>query len=234
MNIAPDVDALCTVLKAACRIDDAIGGSIHLVSEDGYELVAHNDLTPEFRAAIDRPVDGDGTTYSQARTERRRVAVRDIRTDPAFEPYRSLAEDAGIVGVQSMPILHGRFLYGVLTTYFAQPHHPGPESQAPLDACARIAALVLVANEREDTIEPEQERSGRIAAQRQDPDAAATRVGATVQAMLSACETESPAELLHATEKKLIELVGELSKRTHVSDAAPGKQRPVDEVQCPL
>lgn len=234
MKISPDVDALCTVLKAACRIDDAIGGTIHLVSEDGYELVAHNDLTAEFRSAIERPVDGDGTTYSQARTERRRVAVRDIRTDPAFEPYRRLAEDAGIVGVQSMPILHGRYLYGVLTTYFAQPHHPGPESQAPLDACARIVALLLVATEREQTIEPEQEPTGRLCARTQDTAAESTRVGAAVQVMLSACETESPTALLHATEKKLIELVGELSKRTDVGDVAPGQQQPVDEVQCSL
>lgn len=232
MNLAPDVDALCTTLKAACRIDDAIGGTIHLVSEAGYDLVAHNDLSPEFRLAIEHPVEGDGTPFSQALTERRRVAVRDMRVDPAFAPYRRLAGAAGIVAMQSTPVVHGRFLHGVLTTYYDRPYHPGPESMDLLDCCASIVALLLVANEFEHAIEAAQQQGGRLCARPQDVGSGPTRAAASIQALLSACEKDSPPELLKATEKKLNELVDELSKRPGIHETHPSEQESVEEIHC--
>lgn len=219
MKMVPDVDTLCTVLRAACRIDDAVGGLIHLISEEGCNAIAHNDLDPRFRALFDSCEPQDGTTISQVQIERRRVVVRDIRSDLAYAPYRAVAKGADVIAMQSTPILYDdKTLHGVLTTCFDRPHHPESEAFERIDLCADIIAKLLVANELDD----------RDTSLTYSPSALA------VQALLPLVEHKSSLEVLTAVDRNLAHLIEELSTRVPESETRPADKPAPDEIQCQI
>ena len=142
----PTLDDLDFVIDAAVRVDDAIGGCIQVVADEGEALVPliQRGLNGQYVERFAR-VDGHmSTPCAQAWTERRRIVIRDVLTDAAFEPYRDEAARAGYRSIQSTPLVDSEFRsLGVLSTYFAQPHHPGSTSIALLDRLCRVASLVL-------------------------------------------------------------------------------------------
>jgi GAF domain-containing protein len=161
----PSTDNLAPVLRAAVNVDDALGGLIQRVEENGRRLrvLEAAGLTPEYFDRF-RVVDfGMSTSCSQAVVERRRVVIRDVRTDAAFAPYAADAVQAGYLAVQSTPLIDTQFrAIGVLSTYFPRPHHPGPQGIAWIEMYARVAALLLESNSLHEAL-VDAERQRRVA-----------------------------------------------------------------------
>lgn len=233
MKLAPDIDALCAVLRAACLADNAIGGMIHLISAEGCTYVAHVDLSEKFLEKFATVNVGDGTTISQVMTERRRVAVRDVAEDAGFAQYRDAAAEANVVAIQSTPVGNGgrQHLYGVLTTCYDRPHHPDAASSAILDVCAAIAAKIVAANEIEELMEARNQKqptSARSAAKTTE----VARATAIVEALLPVCETAPSLELLEEANEKLAVIVQELSRRAHSQGPRPEEVQPMGHIHC--
>ncbi|MEX0899893.1 MAG: GAF domain-containing protein [Gammaproteobacteria bacterium] len=233
MKLAPDIDALCAVLRAACLADDAVGGMIHLISEDGCRYIAHVDLSDDFLARFASVTVGDGTTISQVLVDRRRVAVRNIAEDEGFAPYREVAAEAGVVAIQSTPVGNGgrQYLYGVLTTCYDRPHHPDASVSEILDACADLAAKIVAANEIEEMIEA-RKKSSSMSAGSAEMTTAVARATAIVETLLPLCEKAPSLELLEAADEKLGVIVEELARRAHSQGPRPEDVEPIGHIHC--
>ncbi len=147
----PSIASLGHVLDVAAKIDDAVGGCIQVVEEaDGrrsIRVILERGLKPEYFERYRVVRSGFRTSCAQAFTERRRVVIRDVRTDPAYEELRDIAEAAGYRSVQTTPLIdHDSRFHGLFSTYFDRPHHPGPESLAAIDRLANISMLVMQAH----------------------------------------------------------------------------------------
>lgn len=233
MKLAPDIDALCAVLRAACRADDAVGGMIHLVSTDGCRYVTHVDLSDEFLAEFAEVNHGDGTTMAQALVERRRVAVRDVGQDEGFKPYREVAAASDVVAIQSTPIGNGgrQHLYGVMTTCYNRPHHPDPNGMEILDVCADIVAKIIAANEIEELMDARHQEQSPTRGDAQTTTEVA-RATAVVETLLPICETAPSLELLRAAHEKLSLVVKELKRRAHSQGPRPEDIEPMGNIHC--
>lgn len=233
MKLAPDIDAMCAVLRAACLADKAIGGMIHLVSAEGCTYVAHVDLSEDFLEKFATVTVGDGTTISQVLVDRRRVAVRDVADDAGSAPYREVAAAANVVAIQSTPIGNGgrQHLYGVLTTCYDHPHHPDAASSAVLDICAAISAKIVAANELEEMMDARRQVQSPT---RRDAETTTevARATAIVETLLPICETAPSFELLQAADEKLEVIVKELSRRAHSRGPRPKDVEPIGHIHC--
>lgn len=233
MKLAPDIDALCAVLRAACLADDAVGGMVHLISADGCRYVSHVDLSDDFLAVFGTVTVGDGTTISQALIERRRVAIRNVKDDEGFAPYRGAAAAANVVALQSTPVGNGgrRYLYGVLTTCYDRPHHPDANGMAILDLCADITAKIIAANEIEEMMDERRQEQSPTS-----DDAATTaemaRATAIVETLLPICEKAPSLELLEAADEKLGLVVKELTRRADSQGPRPEQAEPMNHITC--
>ncbi len=107
-------------------------------------------LTAQASLGISRKILGQldrlpaSAVFSVAARERRRVIAEDVGADAHFEPCRALAREAGFRAVHSTPLVDrsGKVL-GVLSLFFAEPHHPAPEDLVRGDLGARQAADFL-------------------------------------------------------------------------------------------
>ncbi|MDE2467025.1 MAG: GAF domain-containing protein, partial [Alphaproteobacteria bacterium] len=65
-------------------------------------------------------------------------------TDPAFEPHRQVAREAGFRAVLSAPLVSGADkLIGILSTHFSQPRQFRGEETAAMTAYCASVALAL-------------------------------------------------------------------------------------------
>lgn len=151
------------MLGAAIRIDAAVGGVLQVMAPDRRTLtmLVCRGLTPEFEQHFAEVVEGDGSACSQAMTERRRVVIRDVDIDPDFAPHRDLAAACGFRAVQSTPLIDSdNRLLGMLSTHFAQPHHPSTASLKDLDRCCHVASLMLECLAHKEAIEELDRKTG--------------------------------------------------------------------------
>ncbi|HXF63376.1 MAG TPA: chemotaxis protein CheB [Caldilineaceae bacterium] len=142
--VAPDLStALDEVLSATIEITGAQLGNIQLYNPatDTLELAAQHGFYKPFVEQFHTVRMDDYLPYSRALQARQRVIIEDVQTDPAFAPYRAVAEAAGYRAVQSTPLLSrtGELL-GVLSTHYLQPHRPSERDLRLLDLFARQAA----------------------------------------------------------------------------------------------
>lgn len=80
--------------------------------EDGY--------LDSVTVTVDERPTGQGPTGRAARTNEPQV-LQDIRTDPAYEPWREAAEKRGYESSASIPLLYGDTRYGLLNLYADRP-----------------------------------------------------------------------------------------------------------------
>jgi signal transduction histidine kinase/CheY-like chemotaxis protein len=110
---------------------DAQGNRLEIGASFGFDqqfLEAVSDVPPRAGAC--------GMCFS----ERRRIIVEDVETDPIFAPYLAEARRAGFRAVHSTPLIarSGKAI-GVLSTYFRKPHRPSERELRLVDLCARQA-----------------------------------------------------------------------------------------------
>jgi sugar diacid utilization regulator len=84
-----------------------------------------------------------GSPTAQALRERRTVVLEDAFADPAYEPWRPLAEDYGFRSLVSVPLITQGEAVGVLNGYSTEPREFDREDLAAMERLARHAALAL-------------------------------------------------------------------------------------------
>lgn len=142
--VSPDLNtALGEVLSATIEITNARMGNVQLydAQNDTLEIVAQQGFGQEFLDRF-RSVDtSDSSACSRAMQTKERVVIEDVQSDPAYEPYRDIAADAGYRGVQSTPLVsRSGELLGILSTHYGEPHRPSKRDLQQLDLYSRQAA----------------------------------------------------------------------------------------------
>jgi PAS domain S-box-containing protein len=72
------------------------------------------------------------------------VTCRDIRNDPAFEPWHTLAEERGYRGFVGMPLREGARTFGLLALYSGEVYESTPDEMALLEEMADSVAFGIV------------------------------------------------------------------------------------------
>jgi diguanylate cyclase (GGDEF)-like protein len=138
------------LLVVTAMVEREISGSrasILLLDEDGVRLrvAAGPSLPAEYNAAIDGVAIGPQVgTCGTAAYEKRVAITTSIALDPAWTPWRSLADAAGLVACWSTPFLglHDRVL-GTFAVYFDEPREPRPDELALLHDAGYLAAVAV-------------------------------------------------------------------------------------------
>jgi GAF domain-containing protein len=138
--------SLLDILDEAIRADRAARGNLQVydAGRGGLRIVAQRGFDEAFLQlfALVRP--DEPSVCSRAFRHSRRVAVADVRSDPFFAPYLSMARRAGFWAVQSSPILGAAGdVIGVLSTHFDRVHSLSKAAGEALDECTEKAARVL-------------------------------------------------------------------------------------------
>ncbi|WP_432003215.1 SpoIIE family protein phosphatase [Streptomyces sioyaensis] len=136
--------------------------SVLLADADGRHL--RHGTGPSLPAFYNAAVDGIeiGERVGSCGTAaflRRPVIVADIATDPLWEDYRELAEQAGVAACWSTPIMgaSGRLL-GTFAMYHRTPKAPNDKDVTLSSAFARIAALAIERHQAKEAGRAAQDR----------------------------------------------------------------------------
>ena len=139
------LDSLVTLIERVAG--PGMRGSVLLLDDDGITL-RHGgapNLPIEYCKLIDGlcigPIAGSCGT---AAFRKERVIVRDIATDPLWEPYRHLVAPFHLRACWSTPIIDsGGLVLGTFAMYYAEPMKPTPHQLDFASTMARVAAKVM-------------------------------------------------------------------------------------------
>ncbi|MBD8064412.1 GAF domain-containing protein [Devosia sp. PTR5] len=122
--------------------DAAIGQALHdcgaqfgitqhyNISAGALVIASQRNFRIPFLKHFSTSVPGDGTVHGRAFESRSQVAVEDVRYDPDYAPHLPVAEEAGFRAVLSTPVPGAdNAILGVLSVYYAKPHHFTPEER---------------------------------------------------------------------------------------------------------
>ncbi len=208
----PGINSLPYVLEAAVRIDAAKSGLLFMVGKDSESLQVAADIDAPKplieHAKTIRP--GDGSATGQAASERRRVVIRDIATDPRLGAHRAAAELGGVRAIHATPLIdRNRKIRGVLTTFYDSPHHPSKANLLLIDHCCRIAERLIEVIHLHDAM-ARADRDMGIPERALSPSAAQAADAARVL-LPTISRRHSDEGLLIATERHLAIVADELS-----------------------
>jgi len=135
----------------------------HLADADSYEFAWIAERDPrtgeldvrtesgagDYLAALDLSSDAftEGPT-ARAFETRSVQTVQDVRTDPAYEQWRDLADDHEFRSSAAIPIRHEQTLYGVLNVYADRPRAFDGREGAVVEALGEILGHAIAAAER--------------------------------------------------------------------------------------
>lgn len=144
---APLNSVLESVVHGIEAANPAMLCSILLLDGDsGRVLVgAAPSLPAFFNAEIHgRKVDAIAGSCGQALASGQRVIAADIGTDPWWQPYRALAQRAGLAACWSEPVrgAHGKML-GTLAIYHRRPNLPGAAHIALIEEASQLAGIAV-------------------------------------------------------------------------------------------
>lgn len=135
---------LTGVDRAAVALADLDGQGLRLVGAHGLTTDYIDYLARErplhFRA--DPELEGAGPSIRGFRSGRA-VAIPDITTDPAFEPWRKLASAEGFRSILAVPLIAAGEPLGVLTCYCNDPGQLEQSQSELIESLAVHAAIVL-------------------------------------------------------------------------------------------
>lgn len=137
--------AIHTILNDVVALHGAEYGSLQLIAGEDLLLVAHRGFAPDFLETFRRVSRNQGCVCGRALRLGKTVVVPDIETDADFAPFRDIARIAGFRAVQSTPISGpDGTLIGVVSTHFANPHHPTAIEMQTLAAYQSVVAEQLL------------------------------------------------------------------------------------------
>ncbi len=93
----------------------------------------------------------------------RRIIIEDVRNDPEYAEFRSIAESSGYLAVQSTPLLspEGKPL-GIISTYWRSPHRPSEQELRRLDLYACQAADFILRCRADQILHDREERLAAV------------------------------------------------------------------------
>lgn len=128
------------------RLTNAQFGNVQIYDPRSRSLVilAQRNFRKPFLDHFAVVTASDGSPCGRALANRMPTSVEDIETDPAFEPHRQVAREAGFRAVLSAPLVSGADkLIGILSTHFSQPRQFRGEETAAMTAYCASVALAL-------------------------------------------------------------------------------------------
>lgn len=142
------------ILDATIELLNADFGNVQLCNPQSkaLEIVAQRGFKPGF---LDHFADAsqESRLCDQAMSQRARVIIDDVETDPDFAPHRQIAASVGFRAVQATPLFsrNGEPL-GILATHFCQPHHSSEHDLRFLDLYAHLAAEFIERKRAEERL----------------------------------------------------------------------------------
>ena len=130
------------ILDATIELLNADFGDVQVCNPQSkaLETVAQRGLKQDFLDHFSN-VSQESAASGRAMSQRARVIIDDVETDPGFAPHRQIAVSVGFRAVQATPLFsrNGEPL-GMISTYFRQPHHSSERDLRFLDLYAQLAA----------------------------------------------------------------------------------------------
>ncbi|MEX2217811.1 MAG: PAS domain S-box protein [Phycisphaerales bacterium] len=124
--------------------------SVHLLDERGETLrgIVAPSLPPDFLATCGMNV-----------ARRERVAIPDLRAEPAVQPWREHLEAAGIRACWSQPILgRGGAVLGTVALHFGAVREPAPRELELLESAASLAGIAVERRRGEEALREANDR----------------------------------------------------------------------------
>lgn len=142
------------ILDATIELLNADFGNVQLCNPQSkaLEIVAQRGFKPGF---LDHFADAsqESRLCDRAMSQRARVIIDDVETDPDFAPQRQIAAFVGLRAVQATPLFsrNGEPL-GILAIHFRQPHHSSEHDLRFLDLYAHLAAEFIERKRAEERL----------------------------------------------------------------------------------
>ncbi len=142
------------ILDATIELLNADFGNVQLCNPQSkaLEIVAQRGFKPGF---LDHFADAsqESRLCDRAMSQRARVIIDDVETDPDFAPHRQIAASVGFRAVQATPLFsrNGEPL-GILAIHFRQPHHSSEHDLRFLDLYAHLAAEFIERKRAEERL----------------------------------------------------------------------------------
>ncbi|HWA38801.1 MAG TPA: EAL domain-containing protein [Burkholderiales bacterium] len=121
--------------------------SILLLDESGTRI--RNAAAPSLPAAFNRAIEGEtigprAGSCGTAAWRKELVVVRDIATDPLWEPWRAIALEHNLRACWSMPVLsHAGNVLGTFAMYYGEPREPSPRELELIRVAASFAGIAI-------------------------------------------------------------------------------------------
>lgn len=134
------------VLHSALKILGTDRGDLQMYdpSQDGLVIVAQRGFEMSLLEGYKLVRTADGTPCGTALARRQRVILEDVNEDLAFLPHAAVAKAAGLVAMQSTPLIgRGGRMLGMLSTHYGHRHSPTEEELELLDAYLLHAVPVI-------------------------------------------------------------------------------------------
>jgi PAS domain S-box-containing protein len=157
--------ALDDVLENAIVTSGADFGNIQLYNphERALEIVAQRGFQQDFLDYFRTVRVKDGSACAQAMQSGKRIIIKDVELDPAYEPHRQVAATAGYRAVQSTPLKsHNGSILGMLSTHFRLPQRVSDRDQRLLDLYARHAADLIERLRSDEALKESEQRFARF------------------------------------------------------------------------
>ena len=133
--------AIAIILDDMIALLGAEYGNVQLPIGQELVIVAQRGLTEPFLRTFRRVKKEDGSACARALRTRRPVVISDVEKDAEFKTFVKDAKAAGFRAVQSTPFFTSDdLLLGIVSTHFANIHHPTPIELRTMQTYSVIAA----------------------------------------------------------------------------------------------
>ena len=162
----PLEQVLATLIETIEAAEPAMLCSVLLVDEDGEQLrlAAAPSLPDFYNQAIDGlPIGpGIGSCGTCAHTGEP-VIVEDVRGHPDWEPFRDLADEAGLRASWSQPIgPAGGAVLGTFAMYYREPGVPTATQVQLIEGAAHVAGIAISRRRDEDKVRRQNEELAHV------------------------------------------------------------------------
>ncbi|MEF8851379.1 MAG: PAS domain S-box protein [Haloarculaceae archaeon] len=133
-----------------------VGSRDHSTGEVTPDHVAGGDAIREYLAEVTVTVDTSDNGQGPGGTAYRSGEVQvtdDVRSDPAFEPFREAALDHGFESVAVVPLTHGATTHGILALYTERPDAFGEREVAGFATLGEAVGFALSAAQHRRLLE---------------------------------------------------------------------------------
>jgi len=159
---APAGEVMAAIIQNLEAVHPGLRGSVMLVdeAESSLYLAAAPSLPEALRKAVARlPFGKAGGCCGRAAAEGHRVICTNVMADERMAPFRRIAQRSGVRSCWSEPVVgSGGQVLGTFACYHREPREPRREELAAAIHAARLAAMALEREKREQALAASEER----------------------------------------------------------------------------